>query len=145
MIVKCPHKEYHKWKEWYLQQQPKAIDDASKKIFSMVEELKKAINQIDEKMIKKWVEDLVIDKTFIGLKFQEGILKRVAKLKKMSYRLANPHEESRGVDGFIDNIPISIKPITYKAKNILNERIEVRIIYYEKKKDGVAIDISELE
>ena len=42
----------------------------------MVEELKKAINQIDEKMVKSWVEDLVIDKTFIGLKFQEGILKR---------------------------------------------------------------------
>ncbi|MEK6848736.1 MAG: MjaI family restriction endonuclease, partial [Nanoarchaeota archaeon] len=70
LIVKCPHKEYHKWKEWYLQQQPKAIDDATKKIFSMVEELKKAINQIDEKMVKEWVGDLVIDKTFIGLKFQ---------------------------------------------------------------------------
>ena len=145
LIVKCPHKEYIKWKEWYLQQQPKAIDDATKKIFSMVEELKKAINQIDEKMVKKWVEDLVIDKTFIGLKFQEGILKRIAKLKKMLYRLANPHEESKGIDGFIGNIPISIKPITYKTKNMLNERIEVKIIYYEKKKDGVVIDISELE
>src|SRR3989344_4781235 len=145
LIVKCPHKEYIKWKEWYLQQQPKAIDDATKKIFSMVEELKKAINQIDEKMVKKWVEDLVIDKTFIGLKFQEGILKRIAKLKKMLYRLANPHEESKGIDGFIGNIPISIKPITYKTKNMLNERIEVKIIYYEKKKDGIVIDISELE
>ena len=145
LIVKCPHKEYAKWKEWYLRQQPKAIDDATKKIFSMVEELKKAINQIDEKMVKEWVEDLVIDKTFIGLKFQEGILKRIAKLKKMPYRLANPHEESKGIDGFIGNIPISIKPITYKTKNMLNERIEVKIIYYEKKKDGIVIDISELE
>jgi len=145
LIVKCPHKEYIKWKEWYLQQQPKAIDDATKKIFSMLEELKKAINQIDEKMVKKWVEDLVIDKTFIGFKFQEGILKRIAKLKKMPYRLANPHEESRGIDGFIGNIPISIKPITYKTKNMLNEMIEVKIIYYEKKKDGIVIDISELE
>src|SRR3989338_2654760 len=52
LIVKCPHKEYIKWKEWYLQQQPKAIDDATKKIFSMLEELKKAINKIDEKMVK---------------------------------------------------------------------------------------------
>jgi hypothetical protein len=145
LIVKCPHKEYTKWKEWYLQQQPKAIDDATKKIFSMVEELKKVINQIDEKMVKKWVEDLVIDKTFIGLKFQEGILKRIAKLKNVSYRLANPNEESKGIDGFIGNIPFSIKPITYKTKNMLNEKIEVKIIYYEKKKDGIIIDISELE
>lgn len=145
LIVKCPHKEYHKWKEWYLQQQPKAIDDATKKIFSMVEELKKTISQIDVKMVKKWVEDLVIDKTFIGLKFQEGILKRIAKLKKIQYRLATPHEESKGIDGFIGDIPISIKPITYKTKNMLNEKIEVKIIYYEKKKDGVIVDISKLE
>lgn len=145
LIVKCPHKEYRKWKEWYLQQQPKAIDDATKKIFAMVEELKKAINLIDEKMVKKWVEDLVIDKTFIGLKFQEGILKRIAKLKKLQYCLATPQEESKGIDGFIGNIPVSIKPITYKTKNMLNEKIEVKIIYYDKKKDGVVIDISELD
>lgn len=145
LIVKCPYKEYHKWKEWYLQQQPKAIDDATKKIFFMVEELKKAINQINENMVRKWVEDLVIDKTFIGLKFQEGILKRIAKLKKMQYRLATPHEESKGIDGFIGETPISIKPITYKTKNMLSEKIEVKIIYYEKKKDGVIIDISELD
>jgi len=145
LIVRCPHKEYRKWKEWYLQQQPKAINDAAKKIFYMVENLKKAINQIDEKMVKKWVEDLVIDKTFIGLKFQEGILKRIAKLKKLKYCLATPNEESKGIDGFIGDIPISIKPITYKTKNMLSEKIEVKIIYYEKKKDGIIIDISELD
>jgi len=75
----------------------------------------------------------------------KDILKRIAKLKGSTYRLANPSEESKGIDGFIGNIPISIKPITYKTKNMLNERIEVKIIYYEKKKDGVVIDISELE
>ena len=85
LIQECPHKEYSKWKEWYLQQQPKAIDDATNKVFSMVEELKRAINQIDKTMVKKWVEDLVIDKTFIGLKFQEAILKRVAKIKNTTY------------------------------------------------------------
>ena len=111
----------------------------------MVEELKKAINHIDEKMVNKWVEDLVIDKTFIGLKFQEAILKRVSKLKNTSYRLSNPKEESKGIDGFIGDIPISIKPITYKTKNMLNEQIDVRFIFYEKKKDGIIVDISQLE
>jgi len=145
LIQQCPHKEYSKWKEWYLQQQPKAIDDATHKVFAMVEELKKAINHIDEKMIKKWIEDLVIDKTFIGLKFQEAILKRVSKLKNTSYRLSNPKEESKGIDGFIGDIPISIKPITYKTKNMLNEQIDVKFIFYEKKKDGIIVDISQLE
>jgi len=145
LIQKCPHKEYSKWKEWYLEQQPKAINDATEKIFSMVEELKKSINQINKEMVKEWVKDLVIDKTFIGLKFQEAILKRVANMKKKSYRLSNPKEESKGIDGFIGEIPVSIKPITYKTKNMLNEKIEVKIIFDDKKKDGINVDISQLE
>jgi len=145
LIQECPHKEYSKWKEWYLQKQPKAISDATDKVFSMVEELKKAINQIDKERVKEWVKDLVIDKTFIGLKFQEAILKRVAKMKKVSYRLSNPKEESKGIDGFIGDTPVSIKPITYKTKNMLNEKIEVKLIFYDKKKDGINVDISQLE
>lgn len=145
LIQKCPHKEYSKWKEWYLQQQPKAIDNATDKIFPMIEELKGAINKIDKNMIREWVKDLVIDKTFIGLKFQEAILKRVAKMRKTSYRLSNPKEESKGIDGFIGDIPVSIKPITYKAKNMLNEKIEVKFIFYDKKKDGINVDVSQLE
>ena len=145
LIQECPYKEYSKWKDWYLQKQPKAISDATDKVFSMVEELKKSINHIDKEMVREWVRDLVIDKTFIGLKFQEAILKRVSKMKKTSYRLSNPKEESKGIDGFIGNIPVSIKPITYKTKNMLNEEIEVKFIFYDKKKDGINVDISDLE
>jgi len=145
LIQKCPHKEYEKWREWYLQQKPEAIENATNKIFPMIEELKKAINKIDKKMVKEWVKDLVIDKTFIGLKFQEAILKRVAKLKKTTYNLSNPQEESKGIDGFIGDTPVSIKPITYKAKDMLKERIEVKFIFYDKKKDGINVDISDLE
>ena len=145
LIQECPHKEYSKWKEWYLEKQPKAMDNATDKVFSMVEELKKAINQINKNMVREWVKDLVIDKTFIGLKFQEAILRRVAKMKKVSYRLSNPKEESKGIDGFIGDTPVSIKPITYKTKNMLNEKIEVKFIFYDKKKDGINIDISQLE
>ena len=75
LIKECPHSEYEKWKKWYLDKNPKAIDNATKKINDMVSELKEAIKKIDESMVKEWVEDLVLDKTFIGLKFQEIILK----------------------------------------------------------------------
>jgi hypothetical protein len=128
-----------------LEQQPKAIDKATDKIFKMIKNLKESINKIDKEMVRDWVEDLVIDKTFIGLKFQEAILKRVAKLKKMNHRLSNPQEESKGIDGFIGEIPVSIKPITYKTKNMLREKIEVKFIFYDKKKDGINVDIVDLE
>ncbi len=145
LIQQCPYKEYDQWKEWYLKQNPKAIDDATNKIIIMVEEFKKSITQIDKKMVKNWVKDLVIDKTFIGLKFQEAILKRVARMKKEDYKLANPYEESQGIDGFIGKTPVSIKPITYKTKNMLREKINVPIIFYHKKKDGINVDISQLD
>ncbi|MBS3076148.1 MjaI family restriction endonuclease [Candidatus Pacearchaeota archaeon] len=145
LIQKCPHKEYEKWQKWYLEQQPEAIDNATDKIFEMIKNFKESINKIDKEMVRKWVKDLVIDKTFIGLKFQEAILKRVAKLKNTNYKLSTPQEESKGIDGFIGNIPVSIKPITYKTKNMLREKIEVKFIFYEKKKDGINVDISCLE
>ncbi len=145
LIQQCPHKEYEKWKEWYLEQQPEAIDKATDKIFEMVKNLKESINKIDKEMVRDWVKDLVIDKTFIGLKFQEAILKRVAKLKKTNYRLSSPQEESKGIDGFIGENPVSIKPMTYKTKNMLREQIEVKFVFYDKKKDGINVDISDLE
>jgi len=144
LIKECPEKTYKGWKKWYLAKHPKTIEDASEKIDSMVNNLKEAILKIDKTMIKKWVEDLVLEKTFVGLRFQEAILKKIAGIKKEKYRLSFPQEESRGIDGFIGDIPISIKPITYKTKNSLRENINAKIIYYNKTKSGLNIDASEL-
>ena len=105
----------------------------------MVLNLQEAINLIDKQMVRKWAKDLVLNKTFIGLRFQESILKNVASLKNQSYRLATPEEESRGIDGYIGTKAVSIKPITYQTKNMLNEKIDVDIIFYDKKKDGINV------
>lgn len=128
------------WENWYLKKKPTAINDAVNKIYPMVEELKKSLAKIDKEMIENWVNDLVITKTFIGLKFQEAILKRISEELKTNYRLAFPNEESKGIDGVIGNQPVSIKPITYKTKIGLNEKINVPIIYYEKKKDAINVE-----
>jgi len=127
------------WDKWYKAKQPNAIEDATNKIFAMVESLKEAIKEIDRSMVKKWVDDLVILKTFMGLRFQEAILKRIADQKGESYRLALPEEESKGIDGYIGYTPVSIKPTTYKYKKNLVEEIGERIIFYEKKKDGINV------
>src|SRR5690606_21610597 len=107
--------------------------------WNMIQEFQKVIGSIDENMIKEWVEELVIVKTYSGLKFQDAILKRVAEETKSTYRLANPEEESKGIDGFINKTAVSIKPITYKTKN-LSEIIEEPIIFYDKKKDRISIE-----
>lgn len=131
------------WEEWYLEKHPEAITNAAKKIFEMVSNFKDVMSQIDLEMVEKWVKDLVVIKTFAGLKFQEAILKSVAQFFETSYRLAEPAEESAGIDGFISNKPVSIKPTTYDLKKSLAEIIEAPIIDYEKVKDGIKVSFDE--
>ncbi len=102
--------------------------------------MKDAVILIDKEMVNKWAKDLIFTKTFVGLCFQESILKKVAERKNEKYRLATPAEESTGIDGFIGKKPISIKPKTYKTKDMYGEQIEADIIYYDKKKDGISIE-----
>lgn len=140
LIQECPENTYEGWKKWYLAQYPHAIEDATGRIHAMMIKLQEAIRQIDQEMIQRWVKDLVLEKTFVGLRFQEAILKKVASLWEQTYRLATPREESQGIDGFIGDTPVSIKPDTYRTKDFLPEEIPVKIIFYRKTKNGLEID-----
>lgn len=128
------------WEEWYLAQNPEALDTATDKVWAMVQSLQQNIQQIDRDTVRQWVEELVIVKTFAGLKFQEAILKVVAREYGLPYRLATPAEESKGIDGVVGEHPVSIKPITYKTKMGLNEVIDTPIVFYEKKKDRIVVE-----
>ena len=139
LIQEFNGKTLSEWRAWYFQQYPDAIDDATEKIYNKFLEMKEVMDKIDKEMIKQWVEDLVISKTFTGLKFQEAILSKIAEVKKERYRLANKEEEAKGIDGYIGNEAVSIKPDTYKMEGRLQEQIHVKIIYYTKEKDGIKI------
>lgn len=128
------------WKKWYLSKYPKAIEYATNRIYEQIQNLKNAITLIDRDMIQKWVEDLIITKTYNGLYIQKAILSKIAKIKQKDFRLAKTEEEAIGIYGYIDNVPYSIKPNTYKTMSRLSESIEVKIIYYTKTKSGIEIE-----
>ena len=128
------------WKKWYLSKYPKAIDDATNKIYEQIQNLKNAIELIDKNMIQKWVEDLVITKTYNGLYVQKAILYKIAKIKRTNFRLAKPEEESVGIDGYVGNVAYSIKPDTYKTMSRLSESINIKMVYYTKTKSGIEIE-----
>lgn len=144
LIQEFSGKTIEEWEEWYLKKHPDAIQKATQKIVDMVENLKTAMDRIDRELIENWVRDLVIIKTFSGLKFQEAILNKAAQLLKTQYRLASSEDEIKGIDGFVGNIPISIKPESYKIKKGLREEIAVKFIYYEKVKDGIIVDFTDV-
>lgn len=131
------------WRKWYTERYPDAFNKATDKIYAQVENLRRAIPLIDRGMVEKWVEDLVIDKTFNGLYVQKAILASLAETKGTTYRLATPAEESVGIDGYVGAIPYSIKPDTYKTMGRLSERIDVRMIYYTKTKTGLKVEVED--
>ncbi len=125
------------WEIYYREFYPNAVADATQKISAMVENLKIAMDKIDRPMIESWVSDLVFVKTFMGLRFQGAILRKVAEAKNESFRLSTAEEEAVGIDGFIGEKPVSIKPETYRVMAALPESIGVDFIFYAKLKDGI--------
>ena len=144
LIKKCPEKSFEGWKKWYLETHPDTIKNATERISDKLKEVKGAFDNIDEELIKKWVEDLVLVKTFLGFRVQEAVLKKIAEMKGVKSKLATPQEESKGIDGYIGDMPVSIKPRTYKLMKHLQDKIDVKIILYEKKHGGVFVDASEV-
>ena len=133
LINEIDEKSYTEWKKFYLENYSEKINEATEKIWSMISNLREAIEKIDKNMVENWVYDLIINKTAEGLIIQEFILKHLSNKFKKPYRLATPEEESKNIDGFIGNIPIQIKPDSYKSKtNVKNEDIEIPIVYYKK-------------
>ncbi len=139
LIQEFPGKTYAEWRKWYLEKKPDAIELAAAKVFEMIQNFQEVIKQVDKKLVEKWVYDLVITKTFTGLNFQEFILKFISVKTDQKCRLSTAEEESKGIDGYIGETAISIKPITYKSKLALPENISIEMVYYEKKKDGIWI------
>lgn len=122
---------------------PHSIDQATNMVFEMVQKFASVIKEIDKQMVHDYLEDLVLAKTYVGFRFQQGILKFLAKKYNKTYRASTPSEEAKGIDGFIGDKPVSVKPHTYKAM-VLPESIEILIVYYEKKKSGISIEYDAL-
>ena len=142
LIKECPEKTYEGWKKWYLAGHPDTIKNAIDKVSDMINKLKEALMKIDRKMIKSWVENLVLEQTYIGLRFQEAILKKIAQLKGASYRMALESEEHKGIDGMVGNTSYSVKPETYKTQKHLIEDIKAdNMVFYKKTKSGVEFEI----
>lgn len=140
LIQEFTGKGLPEWEKWYLEQKPGAVKTATEKVLRKLDDFKEALDKIDEELVARWVRDLVIVKTFVGLRFQEAVLKKGADIKGTNFRLSDPDDESKGIDGYIGDIPVSIKPHTYKVKPSLPEHITTKIIYYRKVDNGLEVD-----
>ena len=132
------------WAEWYSAHNPRALENATDRIYQQVQNLQEAITHIDRNLVACWVHDLVVNKTFTGLYVQRAILAVLAQRNHSSYRLATPEEEAQGIDGVVGDKAYSIKPLSYReTMQRLPEQIGVTIVFYEKQKDGLHLELEE--
>ena len=137
-IETYPDGSVEEWRQWYLGRNPSTIDDATDKIYEKLHLYKDAIHEIDRSMIRRWVEDLVIYKSFKGLKFQALIIRKVAERCKMEHRMATSSEESAGIDGFIGNVPVQVKRRNGEPHHILMDALPPSrvLLSYRETSDG---------
>lgn len=95
-------------------------------------------------MIEAWIRDLVINKTFTGFHVQDAVLAELATRLRLKLRAATPADESRGIDGYLGNLAVQVKPATYATKRALPEVMAQPIVYYEKSSAGVTVDATEI-
>lgn len=145
LVKEFDGKSIDEWIAWYTERYPNAINDATEKVLTMYETMKGAFNTITKDMVENWVKDLVYGKTYCGIRFQTAIISAIANQLNKEWREANPDEEAKGIDGFIGGKPLQIKASTYKLEAHLSEVIDVPIVYYDKKKDGISIEYNPID
>lgn len=145
-----PEGDYEDWKEFYIEQYDgeERIEEATDKVFEMVVAMREAAQEIDREMVNRWVRDLVLYKTYTGLgRNEEAILKALSEEYDLPYELGDAEDESVGIDGYLGDQPVSVKPETYKQKSRLQESIDVPIVYYEEfaSMDDLKLHVDELD
>ena len=124
---------FREWKEWYEKRHPDALERATERIADHVEKLKQAIKAIDRDMIRDWVKDLVLIKTVEGLLIERAVLDYLAEVHGVGYTPATAAEESKGIDGYLGDVPVSVKPHTYESKtSVKKETLGGHLILYRK-------------
>jgi hypothetical protein len=145
-----PEGDYEDWKEFYFENYDgeEKIVEATDKVFEMVVKMREAAEEIDREMVNRWVRDLVLYKTYTGLgRNEEAILNKLSEEYNLPYELGTAEDESKGIDGYLGDQPVSVKPITYKQKARLQEDIQAPIIYYEEYSttDALKLHVEELD
>jgi len=140
LIEEFPGDSVEEWEDWYIERMPEAIDQAVDRIEEKLRAFRVVLDEIDRDMIARWVRDLVILKTYQGMRFHAVILERIAHEVNRDWRRATPEEEALGIDGYIGKTAVSVKPETYQSMKQLSEDIDAVMVVYRKTRSCLEVE-----
>lgn len=109
---------------------------AGKKIHTMLNNM--GIQWIDEDMCIDYVKEVVYNKTHMGLGGEEMAIEVAASYFNQPYRFSTPEEESQGIDGWIGDKPVQVKPSDSVRKAHVHNHADTEktlVVTYEVKKN----------
>ena len=133
-----------KWEEFYTNKYPNGIKNATKILYEYFAEIQSepfilSRIEIPNKLKKTWykmceayVKRLALIQTPFGLLIEKMILTNLSNYLGINY-IKDFNEEAKGIDARIDNIPITVKPDSYRGEGIATGLM----IKYCKSKDDL--------
>ena len=111
------------WKKWYLDRYLSNFENSLSKLKDMLEKFKKAINEINDKTLEKWLNNFLFIENIGGLLIQDIIMNYIkTEYPKYSIRAAIPSEESKNIDIIINNKAYQVKPLSIKQGTSFNQQ-----------------------
>ena len=139
------------WERFCRGKQADGCMDASvRKGTDMLLAIKQTLNacSTDElrEFTRDWIADTVYRKSFDGLVVvQPAVLKALAEARGSTWREATAAEESKGIDGYIGDRPVQVKPSGWDKQNATVNNVtsaaDVPIVEYKKVKQGKELSI----
>ncbi len=139
MIDRFDGRSYKEWEDWYEAERPGAIDQTTDKILETVEKMARVLEKLDRDMIRKWVLESVLKKTYAASRVQEVVLIKIAGIKNEPCRLPDEAEQEAGIDGFIGDQAFRIRPVSHYFKPPVEPSDDCETVYFEKVRGGLKV------
>lgn len=134
------------WGDWYLDAShtegldeclrgktgEELIENAIDNTWEMVQNYKHALEKIERDTVKRWIEDLILVKTAEGMAQEQKVFEYLSEEYGLELTDSSPEEESRGIDGYLGDIPVSVKSTEYTSdgRREAIEDIDHLLVFY---------------
>jgi hypothetical protein len=102
-----------------------------------------------KRSLRKFMEEraylLMIKKTYYSYVVQDAIFLHLAEKNDMVYEISWDDTDSKGIDGFLNSQPLSVKPLNFIHSKDYGRHTIVPIIFYTNLYEGVLLDVSDFE
>ena len=99
------------------------VDGAAKRIWNMVQKMQQD-HIITKEMCHDYAMEVIYHKTALGMAHEEQAVMRAAEYFNSEYRFSTKEEEAQGIDAWICDTPVQIKPDDYEGRNRSNIKFD---------------------